>query len=202
MNESHYPIPPAFLEKIVAIINSSQVKEAFMPANDPMAAALGAPPPGGMGAPMGGPMGGPMGAPPPPPPPGGGGMPPMDLGSLLGLGGMPPMDMGMGGAVPPPPPPTPGMPLPTGEEMGGQTGAERGGEEPETTKTIGNMNKEEFGFLLKSNVSSVVEESISDLASVIKELKKDIADIKAALEKSTGLVSEERGEAGPERRML
>lgn len=205
MSQSKYPINESFidalLEKVTKLAQaSSTTKKGFMPMNDPMAAAVGAPPMGGPGMP-------PPGGLPPGPPPGGpgappGGPPPLDLSMLLGapggIGGPPgpvpppsPMDVGIGPSTTPPPGGTTPGGSPTGES----------GAEADASKTIGNMTKDEFSYLLKSSVSNVFDQNVSDITAALRELKSEIADIKSMLSKNLG-GGTELSEETESRRML
>ena len=166
-----YPIPP----DLIAKARQNLEKQAFMPMQDPAAAAAGAgaaagaPPAGGappgmdtMAALMGGGVPPGAGA-----PPGAGpmGMPP-DLMSLLG-GGPP-----AGGAAPPA-----GGEVPPSQQ---QNQVPEGGGAPKS-KTLSELSEDDFESLVKSTVSDVIDKTVSDLTSALRELKDEIADLKSQL---------------------
>jgi hypothetical protein len=183
---SNYPIDPAILE---AVLSRKYTKQAFVPAQDPLMAALGAGgAPGGLAAPPGG------GAPPMP----GGAVPPPPNAAPAGgmpLGGLPPIpgfDLGMGLAPGANNPPSgPGMPPETGlEQPSGQEGQTpgQGGQTPEqevgmrrSGSKIVDMTEDDFRFMLKASMSDVVDTALSDLMDAIKKLTAEVQDLKAAL---------------------
>ena len=168
-----YPISPDLIAKARQLLE----KQAFMPMQDPAAAAAGAgAAPSGGGAPpgmdpmamlMGGgtpPGSSPAGGAPPGGAPAGGpmGMPP-DLMSILG-GGAPPS----GGTQPE-------------QQPANETQSQQGGETGGRSKTLGELSEDDFESLVKSTVSDVMDRTISDLTSALRDLKEEIADLKSQL---------------------
>lgn len=176
---------PINISKILdALVKAAESKNAFVPANDPMMASLGA---GNPPMPAGGPMPGgpaPVGGPPPGGPAGG-----LDLGALLGglggapPGGAPPVGPDMAAMQPPPPPgPPPGQT----PEMEGQAGASPETKERTSSIKAVDMTRDEFQSLVRSSIDQVINKQMGDVLRAIDDLSKRVDTILDRLEEVTG----------------